>query len=60
MEDLWKIYYRSIFNPARIKLKAMRREMPVRFWRHLPETKIMQDILDEAPLRVAKMLESKN
>lgn len=57
MEDLWRTYYRAIFNPARIKLKAMRREMPVRHWPTLPETQIITEMLQEAPQRVAKMLQ---
>jgi hypothetical protein len=32
LEDLWRDYYRATFNPAGIKLKAMKREMPVRHW----------------------------
>ncbi len=55
-EDLWRMYYRSIFNPARIKLNMMRREMPVRYWQTMPETQIIQDMLKEAPDRVAQML----
>ncbi len=50
------MYYRSIFNPARIKLNMMRREMPVRYWQTMPETQIIQDMLKEAPDRVAQML----
>lgn len=57
LEDLWRTYYRAIFNPARIKLQAMKREMPVRHWKTLPEAKIIADMLQEAPARVAKMLE---
>lgn len=56
LEDLWRDYYRATFNPARIKLKMMRREMPVRYWKTLPETGIIPDMLREAPERVAKML----
>lgn len=55
-EDLWRTYYRSIFNPARIKLAMMRREMPVRYWDTMPETRIIQDMLKEAPDRVVQML----
>jgi probable DNA metabolism protein len=55
-EDLWRTYYRAIFNPARIKLKAMKKEMPVRYWKNLPETPIIQEILQEAPARVTAML----
>lgn len=56
LDDLWLTYYRAIFNPARIKIKAMRREMPVRYWHNLPETKIINDMLTEAPKRVTQML----
>ncbi|HYO24682.1 MAG TPA: TIGR03915 family putative DNA repair protein, partial [Lacipirellulaceae bacterium] len=45
LDDLWRTYYRSIFNPARIKLQAMRREMPVRYWATLPETEILPEML---------------
>ena len=40
LEELWRTYYASIFNPARIKLNAMKREMPVRHWKTLPETQL--------------------
>ena len=36
-EGLWRTYYRSICNVARINPSAMQREMPKRYWRHLPE-----------------------
>lgn len=36
-ENLWRTYYRSICNVARINPAAMQREMPRRYWRHLPE-----------------------
>lgn len=35
--DLWRTYYRSTFNPARLNPNALRLHMPGRFWRHLPE-----------------------
>ncbi len=56
LEDLWRTYYGAIFNPARIKLKAMVREMPLRHWKTLPETEIIQELLDDAPRRVAEMI----
>jgi probable DNA metabolism protein len=56
LDEMWRTYYRSIFNPARIKLNAMRREMPVRYWATLPETRILPEMLAEAPARVAEML----
>jgi DNA polymerase len=36
-EALWRTYYRSICNVARINPTVMQREMPQRYWRHLPE-----------------------
>jgi DNA polymerase len=56
LEDLWRIYYGSTFNPARIKLKTMKREMPVRHWGTLPETRIIPELLADAPRRVAEMI----
>lgn len=57
LEDLWKAYYRSIFNPARVKVKMMKSEMPVRYWDTMPESEIIADLLHEAPRRVEKMIE---
>jgi len=56
MEGLWRAYYRATFNPARIKLKMMRREMPVRYWTTMPETVLIPDMINEAPARVAAMI----
>jgi len=56
MEELWRTYYGNIFNPARVKTKAMRKEMPKRYWKNLPETEIIPALLKEAPARVEKML----
>lgn len=58
LEDLWKTYYSSIFNPARIKVKAMKKEMPTRHWKTLPESLLIQDLLDEAPERLLKFQEN--
>lgn len=35
LEQLWRTYYASIFNPARLKVRAMQREMPKKYWRNL-------------------------
>src|SRR5690606_21322980 len=37
-EDLWRKYYASIFNPARLKVGAMLKEMPRKYWHNMPET----------------------
>jgi uracil-DNA glycosylase len=55
LEDLWRDYYRSIFNPARVKVKAMKAEMPVRHWATLPEAQIIPELLANADTRVMDM-----
>ena len=56
LESLWRTYYANIFNPARIKLKAMRKEMPAKHWATMPETQIIPDLLRQAPQRVSAMI----
>src|SRR6478672_5263773 len=34
LEETWRIYYASIFNPARLKVGAMLKEMPKKYWRN--------------------------
>ncbi len=46
-ENLWRTYYRSICNVARINPTAMQREMPQRYWKHLPEAAEIQALLRE-------------
>ena len=41
LEELWKSYYASIFNPARLMVKAMKSEMAVRYWHTLPEAELI-------------------
>lgn len=55
IEDLWRDYYASIFNPARVKVKAMKAEMPVRYWSTLPEAQIIPGLLAKADSRVVQM-----
>ncbi|QYU67049.1 TIGR03915 family putative DNA repair protein [Leptolyngbya sp. 15MV] len=47
-EDYWLTYYRSIFNPFRLKEKAMKREFPVRHWPTLPESRLIPELIEEA------------
>ena len=54
-EALWTTYFANIFNPARIKLDAMRSEMPRKYWKNLPETGQIPAMLAAAESRVAAM-----
>ena len=47
-EEFWLLYYRSIFNPFRLKVKAMKKELPVRHWTTLPEATLIPDLIREA------------
>jgi DNA polymerase len=42
LEETWRRYYASIFNPARLKVKAMRTEMPGKYWRNLSEASLIK------------------
>jgi len=57
LEDLWRTYYASIFNPARLKVDAMRREMPVKYWKNLPEARLIPELVRDALPRMQAMVE---
>lgn len=56
LEDLWKSYYSSIFNPARLNPNAMRGHMPLRYWSNLPETALLPELMATAAKRVEGMV----
>lgn len=58
LEQLWLAYYRSTFNPARVKLKAMQAEMPKYYWRNLPESQLIAPLTGNAATRVEKMMQN--
>jgi DNA polymerase len=45
LEETWLRYYASIFNPARLKVKAMQTEMPKKYWRNLPEASLIKPLI---------------
>jgi DNA polymerase len=55
-EAAWRRYYESTFNPARANPKLMRQHMPQKYWRNLPETEAIPDLLEKAPERVREMI----
>ncbi|SHH78980.1 UdgX family uracil-DNA binding protein [Marivita hallyeonensis] len=54
-EELWGTYFRNIFNPARVKLKAMQAEMPKKYWKNMPETAHLPEMIAGARARAAEM-----
>ncbi|MGJ7545157.1 UdgX family uracil-DNA binding protein [Variovorax sp. LT1R16] len=57
-EALWLTYYRHIFNPARLKLAMMQKEMPRRYWQNLPEAVLIAPLAAEASARSGRMVEA--
>ena len=56
IEELWRTYYASVFNPARANVRATLREMPLRRWRGLPEAALIPALLNEAHARTAQAM----
>ena len=56
LEDTWRRYYASIFNPARLKVKAMQKEMPKKYWRNLPEAQMIAPLIANAGMRTGAMI----
>ena len=54
-DELWRTYYANIFNPARLKVKMMQTEMPKKYWKNLPESELIPDLIGTAEARVREM-----
>jgi len=52
VEEFWKTYYASTFNPARLKTRMMQSEMPRRYWANLPEAALIPELVARAAVRV--------
>lgn len=48
LEEYWRTYYAGIFNPARLKVKAMCAEMPRKYWHNLPEATLIKPLIEQA------------
>lgn len=57
-EDLWRTYYENIFNPARLKVRAMQAEMPKKYWRNLPEASLISRLVEGADHAASEMIAS--
>jgi DNA polymerase len=56
LEETWRRYYASIFNPARLKVKAMQTEMPKKYWRNLPEASLIKPLIASAERTTGAMI----
>lgn len=55
-EALWLTYYQHIFNPARLKVAMMQKEMPRRYWHNLPEAQLISPLVAQAHERSGQMI----
>ena len=46
--ELWMTYYESTFNPARLNREVMQNNLPVRFWKNLPEGSLIPQLMSRA------------
>jgi DNA polymerase len=56
LEETWRSYYASIFNPARLKVQAMQKEMPRKYWRNLPEASLIKPLIEGAERTASAMI----
>ena len=56
LEETWLTYYASIFNPARLKVKAMQAEMPKKYWHNLPEAALIAPLIAKAERQTSAMI----
>src|SRR6185437_7740627 len=55
LEELWRLYYRTMFNPARLRLGAMRAALPASRWNNLPEARTIPELVRLSRGRVQEM-----
>lgn len=55
-ETLWRTYFENIFNPARLKVQAMQKEMPKKYWRNLPEASLIPSLIAGAEKAEKEMI----
>ncbi len=58
VEAWWERYYGATFNPARVNQRLMKSHLPTRFWRNLPEARLIADLINEAGARTRRMIQA--
>ena len=59
LEDLWRTYYASTFNPARVNLDLLRVHMPERRWSTMPESQTISALVRASASRQESMIEAR-
>lgn len=55
-DEAWRTYYANIFNPGRLHIAAMKREMPQKYWKNLPEAQLIAPLIRTAGQQEAGMI----
>jgi DNA polymerase len=58
LADYWRVYFGAIFNPARLKIGAMRSEMPLKYWKNLPEAADIPELIAGSAARTQAMIDT--
>ena len=56
LEAYWRTYCASVLNPARRNPQPMRGETPQRYWRNLPEARLIPELVARAEAQVEEMV----
>ena len=58
LEDDWRVYFASIFNPARVNAQLMTQHMPRRYWKDMPEARLIPELVSKAKGRTDAMVQA--
>ncbi len=59
LELVWRAYYAATFNPARINPTAMQAQLPGRFWKGLPESRLITPLTQGVRASVGQVMDSR-
>ena len=59
LETAWRTYYAATFNPARINPTAMRAQLPGRFWKGLPESRLIAPLTQGVRASVGHVMDTR-
>ncbi len=54
-EENWRTYYSSIYNPARLMVQAMKKEMPQWHWQTMPESSLIPNLIRQSQNKIHTM-----
>ena len=58
LEEDWRVYFASVFNPARVNAELMTQHMPRRYWKNMPEASLIPELVSKAKGRTDAMVQA--